>query len=410
MHLAGENLKPIGTGPYSYVSFAKEETGFIYRYVLKRHEKFYGKRPYIDEVRIRFFPDYESAVTALREEKVDGLHFVPAEFRDRADRKYVDFHTLELPQYTALFFNQTANPFLADIQARKALSLAIDRPKLVADSLDTNGQPIGGPILPGFPGYSEEGGLPAINIDEANKLLDAAWPRVSVDEHRAERKKTLLEEWHTAQANAGTATSTLDEVTAEADVELQLQEEFRGAQLFFRKKKDGTVARVNVVTADTKEYQRAGELIAAAWQEIGVETEITFLVPKDIEREALKGRKYDALLYGVIIGIDPDQYPFWHSTQAVYPGLNLASYKNRKADELLEKAREVETDEERGAVYQEFATIIDKEQPAVFLYMPTYTYATNDRVQGVSIKKISTPADRFSDLPNWFVKTSWRLK
>ena len=39
-----------------------------------------------------------------------------------------------------------------------------------------------------------------------------------------------------------------------------------------------------------------------------------------------------ALLFGQVLGIIPDPFPFWHSSQKIYPGLNLSGYSNKKVD------------------------------------------------------------------------------
>jgi len=145
---------------------------------------------------------------------------------------------------------------------------------------------------------------------------------------------------------------------------------------------------------------------------IGAKTNLKFIPSKDISREVLKVRSYDILLYGEIIGSDPDQYPFWHSSQVDFPGLNLARYQNDDVDEILVNARESSDDNKVVEFYKKFQDLILEDRPAIFLYMPTYTYATVDKVKGFDVTRISNPADRFADVTTWYIKTEgkWDLK
>jgi ABC-type transport system substrate-binding protein len=117
-------------------------------------------------------------------------------------------------------------------------------------------------------------------------------------------------------------------------------------------------------------------------------------------------------LYGVIIGNDPDQYPFWHSSQVDYPGLNLARFINRSVDTMLEGARESTDESVVAELYKKFQDVIVKEKPAIFLYSQTYTYATASKVHGVDIVHISQPSDRFADVVHWYLRTKgeWKKK
>jgi peptide/nickel transport system substrate-binding protein len=164
------------------------------------------------------------------------------------------------------------------------------------------------------------------------------------------------------------------------------------------------------VTADTQEYRKAAEIIAGYWQEIGVKTSIEYVPVKDMARSALKDRSYDVLLYGFILGSDPDQFAFWHSSQVTYPGLNLAQYSNRDVDALLSQARETTDENKVAELYGKIQEKILADRPAIFLYSPTYTYATLDKVKGIDLSRISVPADRFADITEWYLKTRGQWK
>jgi len=101
------------------------------------------------------------------------------------------------------------------------------------------------------------------------------------------------------------------------------------------------------------------EQIKKDWEELGVATQIKVVnMPTD---------DYQALLATQEIPSDPDQYLFWHSTQAA----NIAHYKSPKLDKLLEDGRKELDQEKRKAFYADFQKFLVEETPAVFLYYPT---------------------------------------
>jgi peptide/nickel transport system substrate-binding protein len=111
------------------------------------------------------------------------------------------------------------------------------------------------------------------------------------------------------------------------------------------------------------------------------------------------------LLFGQILGRDPDPYAFWHSSQSNDPGLNLALYSNKEVDELLEDARQTSNYEEREEKYIEFQQLLSEDVPAVFLYSLQYTYITPKNLKGITTQRINHPSDRFSNINSWFIKT-----
>ena len=55
--------------------------------------------------------------------------------------------------------------------------------------------------------------------------------------------------------------------------------------------------------------------------------------------------------------------------------------------------------------YDDFQKIVIDDMPAVFLYNPFYVYGQSRRIKGYETKIISTPADRFSGITDWYVET-----
>ncbi len=75
---------------------------------------------------------------------------------------------------------------------------------------------------------------------------------------------------------------------------------------------------------------------------------------------------FDVFLGYGIIPPDPDQYVFWHSTQAE----NLTGLNNPKIDQLLQDGRRTVDIQERKEIYHDFQRTLSEELPAIFLYYP----------------------------------------
>src|SRR5438067_3579108 len=67
--------------------------------------------------------------------------------------------------------------------------------------------------------------------------------------------------------------------------------------------------------------------------------------------------------------IEPDEYQVWHSSQAENKGSNHVSYKNTRADALLEEYRRTFDPQKRIELYREFQQILNQEQPYTFLFI-----------------------------------------
>lgn len=414
IRLAETNVKPVGSGPYEFKRIIKESNGFISRYELERYPGYYGNTTYIKEIAFQFYSDYEGAggaLEALRTKKILGLSFVPALYRDKIPTQHVDLHTLQVPQYTALFFNLEGESPVTDKNVRKGLELAINKFKILQDTLADEGTVLEGPVLPGFPGYTEAK-VTGANPEEANTVLDKAWPRVNVDDY----KKVLIADYireHLTQAATSTSSTpalVTNDAATEAAAKAAVDEILPPAQLFYRKNSAQKYLTVRLITADTAEYRQAAALLAGYWQDIGVRTDITYVSARDIGRIALKNRDYDVLLYGVIVGSDPDQFPFWHSSQVSYPGLNLSGYTNTKVDELLSKIRQTTDFAALNTLYIDFQKLLRDDVPAIFLYSPHYTYALDNSVKGFAVERITQPADRFANITEWYVKNKSTFK
>jgi len=166
-----------------------------------------------------------------------------------------------------------------------------------------------------------------------------------------------------------------------------------------------TMFEISLITTDWPELSQTAKILKEQWEKIGARINIEIIDSISIQQDYIRPRNYQALLFGEILGADPDPFAFWHSSQKRDPGLNLSLYQNKDADKRLETGRQTLNQEERIKEYIEFEKIITKDIPAIFLYTPTYLYPITKRVKGVSLEKIALPSHRFSQIENWYIKT-----
>lgn len=106
-------------------------------------------------------------------------------------------------------------------------------------------------------------------------------------------------------------------------------------------------------------YLDIAQQIASAWTDLGIRTKV--------QVETSLPSNYQVLLSAHDVPPDPDQYPFWHSTQT---STNITGYVNVKIDKLLEDGRQELDQEKRKLFYTDFQRRLVEEAPVIFLYYP----------------------------------------
>lgn len=350
--LAEYNIKPIGTGPFKFDALTKDKIGGIRSMTLLNFENYYAQRPFIESLIFKFYPDFHSASDALFNKNVEGISKMPRDYYAKAvNSERLATYQFTLPQYTALFFNLKKKNIWASQEMRQALQYGLNKEFLINDILPNYAESIQGPLLEKV---SAEG---LTEIQNPQKALDIF-----------EKNK-----W-----------------------ELNEEDGIRY--------KNNTPLTLTLTTIDQFDNFDVAEFLQKNYKELGVDVKLE-IIPFNEIRERIKQRNYDALLFGQLIGNDLDPYPFWHSTQRTYPGLNLSMYANKKVDKLIEEARTTLDITKRKELYQNFQDVLLEELPAIFLYKPIYNYSVNKRINNITGSQMVRPSDRFITINEWFIKT-----
>ncbi len=350
--LAEFNTNPIGTGPYKFVRF--DQLGTQTEVVLESNKDFAIHRPYIDQVRLILYSDQESLYKGLTSRQVSGVADVPLD-ENTAVSKLANLNLIKnyLPQYEVLNFNYK-NDLLSNVDIRKDLAAAINRPDIINGALGGNAKEISVPIMPGRSGY-----------DPTAKGIDY---------------------------NPATASDALEKAGW-----------IKGKDGIRRK--DGKVMSFRLVYINNTENTDVASIIKKQFAAIGVGVD---LIPADINEISanyIRPRNFDMLLIGQNVGIDEDLYSFWHSSQIADPGLNLTGFSDKKVDKLLEQVRRSSDPAYRSERFKEIQQVIIEQQPALFLYTPLHISALSKEVSGSTQVRISQSDDMLNNIYDWYIKS-----
>lgn len=353
--LAAYNLRPVGSGFYSFEGFSKDTNGKILDYQLKANGNYYGQKPFIENIVFKFYPAMNEAIAAYNKEEVTAIGgFSPTE-EGTIDKGVGNMYEINIPQYFAVFFNQNKSKPLSDKIVRTALSHAVDKKRLIGEVFKNKAIALDGPYLPYLSGYNQNTKVYDFAEDHAKNILDAqGWKDDNNDGVR---------------------------------------------------EKDGVILELTLLTGDNPELSLAANMISEMWQKVGVKVNVKIVPLNELTNNYIRLRDYDALFFGEVLSLDPNPFVFWHSSQRKDPGLNLAVYSNKDVDKTLEEAEMLTDNAARAEKYQQFQVLVTEDVPAVFLYSPFYLYAINSQIKDITIKTLSLPSDRMNDSNIWFMKT-----
>lgn len=359
------NTLPVGSGPYQIERVERNEGGIPDYYELLAFEDALGGAPYLERLIFRFFPSESDLIEAYNGGDIESVAGLSPERLPELEVHEGTIVRSPLPRVFALFFNQSRSKALLDRSVRRALDISAPREEIVTEIFNGSATPITTALPAGL--YPWTGYVASSTREEAlaearEILADAGW-KPNAD--------GMLEK------KSGSDTITLS---------------------------------FSISTGDAPELKAVGEMLAAAWRELGASVSVLAFETGELNQSVIRPRNFDALLFGEMVGRDADLYPFWHSSQRTDPGLNIALYANTKADRLLEQAR-IARGEEVEAKHRELVAEMRNDAPAVFLYTPSFIYVLPNEVKAAEVGALLSSQDRFAGVRNWYVETDrvWKI-
>lgn len=449
------NLKPIGSGPYKLIEMNQNKAGKISSLSLGRNPNYFAKKANIDKITFLFFDQEEELIEAAQRGQIKGFSLASQVKELQKFNLGFESYNIILPRYFALFFNPQKSKVLSEKEVRQALNYGTDKEEIIENILAGQGKIVNSPILPEVYGFEKPSKIYEFNIEKAKEILEKAGffeeneegLRVKIIKKKApfqfksdlklEDKGSEVRELQKCLAKdsevypEGQVTGYFGPKTKEAIIKFQEKyakeilepwgfEKGTGLigkttraklnEICFEPPEEILPLKFSLITVDQPILIALSNLLKNQWKALGVEVEVKSFPISTFERDFIKPRNYESLLFGEVLGSIPDPFPFWHSSQKRDPGLNLALYENKIGDKLLEEARTSNDPKIRSENLQEFQEILIEDAPAVFLYSPDYLYFVSKEIKGINTKIITDPSKRFSDVENWYVKTkrAWK--
>lgn len=350
------NIEPVGTGPFKWQGVeVRGDTADTreQRIGLVANADYYKGRPKLDEFVIRAFLNEAVLIESFEEGR---LNAVAGSLSVPLSGQEVREHTIPLTGAVMIFLNNESD-ILKDASVRRALTMATNQPEVIRQ-LRGGGTAVTGPLLPEHIGYNVAFMQYAFNMNEATKLLDkAGWVMDSAS----------------------------------------------GVRM-----KDGNKLSLSLNTLNTTEYASVANQLQKQWRAVGVELTVDSMDQADLQT-LIDERGYDALIYGIVMGLDADQFAYWHSSQADVRSqrrLNFSNYKSTAADTALEGGRTRIEPALREAKYKPFLQAWREDAPAIALYRPRFVYTTYGNLYNFNFNGMNSPVDRFNNVDQWMIRTT----
>jgi peptide/nickel transport system substrate-binding protein len=351
--------EPVGAGPFAWQALQANTTTDPAKSLslieLKPFSGYAGGKPKLSGFVLHAYGSEEQLISAFQRRDVNamaGLNSVPSKVEHASDVTVNRF-----PSTAAVMtFFKTSSGVLADAQVRQALVKGADTAAVIKQ-LGYVTKPVKEPFLLGQLGYDPQYEQSGYNVAAANAALDAAgWVR---------------------------GTNGM-------------------------RSKNGQALAFHLYAEDTPENRRTAKLLSADWAKLGVNVTPVIQNLTDFQT-TLEFHTYDALLYGISIGVDPDVYAYWDSSQADIRSnsrLNFSEYKSATADSALESGRTRLDTALRTVKYRAFLQAWQTDAPALGLYQPRFLYITRSQVYGLNEHTLNTDSDRYESISEWQIHTA----
>ena len=370
------NREPIGSGPYKFESIettTKDGDEIPVSYTLVAFNSFALGEPRIATIKFIFYRSEEGLVQALKTGTVGAINSVSSGNAEKLRTAGYRIEHTPLPRVLAVFFNQNQQPIFSSSLVRKALALVVDKQSIVDKVLLGYGVPLNSPL--------PDGTLGAYSLRPSRESADSRTP----EERLSSARELLTKDGWSFATTTNTWTKTV-------------------------KKVKQTLA-FDLATSEALELKSVSTELQSAWAALGVPVNVRVFATGDLKETIVRPRKFDALFFGQVLGLGGDPYPFWHSSQRLDPGLNIASYVNTRVDKILDDARTEADPLKREKLYSSFSDEITKDTPAIFMYAPEFLYVLPKNVQGLSLGSITIPSERFLNIYEWYINTNnvWKI-
>ncbi len=329
------NRHPIGTGPFR---FAGWKTGR--RIELARFDGYWGERPAISGVTFKIVPDLLVSFQLLKKGAIDLSTVQPIQWVRQTDsdafKQKFEKYRYYLPNYSFIGWN-LRRPFFADRRVRRAMTMLVDRERILKHVLFGQGEVVTSNFYPFGPYYDHDIEVYPFDPEKAKRLLDqAGWIDRDGDGWRD---------------------------------------------------KDGRPFRFSLIVPAGIPFSRSlGIFLREELRQVGIDFSVRQLEWASMLK-LMGERNFDAVVLGWATALEPDPYQVWHSSQAE-KGSNFVGFEDARVDAIIEEARREFDPERRKVLYREFQRIVHEEQPYTFLFTNPSLVAVARRFEEVTAHRL----------------------
>jgi peptide/nickel transport system substrate-binding protein len=350
LHTTAFARRPIGSSYYKLDSWTNGEN-----IKLSRNLSSVLGQAKIDKLVTRIIPDSSSQFLELMADNIDSMGLDPIKYariipaRPELKQKLALYKELG-NSYTYMGFNLKRKPY-DDIRVRKAINYAIDKQEIIDGVYLGLGIDIASPYKPG-----------------------TRWsnPNLKPHPYDPQKAKALLKE-------AGFADSDGDGVL----------------------ERDGKPFTFEILTNQNKEREKSAVLIQRRLKEVGIQANVRAIEWASFISRFIKTGDFDVVVLGWGLGLDPDQFSIWHSSQQAPGQFNFIGYNNPNIDKLLEQGRTELNLDKRQKIYHEFAKVLLEDSPIVYLSAGYGLSAIHKRVKGIDSP--APPAGLGWNTYDWYI-------
>jgi peptide/nickel transport system substrate-binding protein len=347
------NRAPIGTGPFRFESWQANQ-----HISLRRHDKYWGRAPYVERVVFRIVKESTIALELAGRNEIDVLPSIRAEQWVRMQEgdigRYYQRSLFHGANYSWIGYNENRRLF-ADKRLRRALTLLIDRPGII---------------------QSLQHGLARATTCHFYADSQACDPDLKPLPYDPAAAAALLDEagWQFVNGQS------------------------------IRRNGAERLSFSLMLPAGSEDAARMATLIKESLLRAGIDMRLQ-RVEWSAFVKRLRDRDFDACALGWSNSSprsDPTQ--IWHSS-SIAGGSNYIGYSSLQVDALIEKARGELDDDRRNAMYRELGRLLHEDQPYTWLFILPRLALIHRRIHGAQPSLVGW---RYED---WWVegdRTQWK--
>ncbi|HLI95105.1 MAG TPA: peptide ABC transporter substrate-binding protein [Candidatus Baltobacteraceae bacterium] len=328
--------KPLGSGPYVVDRWSHGD-----RVVMHANPYYFGGKPKIERLTVRFVPDPQAALNLLQTGEIQG-YFNTQDYSQYPQLLALrGYRTVASPVagVGAIIFN-TQNPLTSDPRVRHALAEAIDIKSIVPKAYRgavPGAQPARGLF---FWAYDPQA-YPDIPYDpsQARSLLDAAGWKIGANGLRSRDGVPLALQMVIQAATPG------DAIVANAVVQYE---------------------RAVGASVSLKQFN------------------VTQIVAPANEGGPVYGGKFNLALYPFVNSDDPDTTDQFACANVPPNGYNKSRFCNSRSDALLRQGQRTFDIAKRKAAYRQLQALLYRELPIMLIYDRTEVDTFTDSLYGES--------------------------